>query len=90
MLKLKKINTTAKRMLELDAEKVDKRVIEAMGETAELNIIGKHKHCSASELLNRLILWNPLSWPKKKQQCKLLEIDKYEKEGSNGFLKRLG
>ena len=86
---VEKINTRAKRMLELDAEKVHKRIIEAMSETEELTVLGKTKHGNATELLNRLILWNALNWPKKQHFGKLLNIDKYEKEGPNGFLKRL-
>ena len=50
---------------------------------------GKHKHDDATEKVCRLILWNALGWPKKEYYGKLLNIDKYEKEGSTGFLKRL-
>ena len=86
---VEKINTRAKRMLELDDEKVHKRIIETMCETEELTVIGKHKHCDATEKVSRLILWNALGWPKKEHYGKLLDIDKYEKESSAGFLKRL-
>lgn len=86
---VEKINTRAKRMLELDDEKVHNRIIETMCETEELTVIGKHKHCDATEKVSRLILWNALGWPKKKHFGKLLDIDKYQKEGSVGFLKRL-
>jgi hypothetical protein len=86
---VEKINTRAKRMMELDDEKVHKRIIETMCETEELTVIGKHKHCDATERISRLILWNALGWPKKEHYGKLLDIDKYKKEGSTGFLKRL-
>ena len=76
-------------MLELDDEKVHKRIIETMCETEALTVIGKHKHGDATERICRLILWNALSWPKKEHYGKLLDIDKYKKEGSTGFLKRL-
>lgn len=84
-----KINIRAKRMLELDNEKVHKRIIETMCDTKELTVIGKHKHCDATEKICRLIVWNVLVWPKKQHYGKLLDIDKYEKEGAVGFLKRL-
>ncbi|PQV48804.1 ParB/RepB/Spo0J family partition protein [Jejuia pallidilutea] len=84
-----KINIRAKRMLELDAEKVHKRIVEAMSETEELTVLGKHKHCKSTEVINRLIVWNALSWPKKEHYGKLLDIEKYDKEGANGLLKRL-
>lgn len=86
---VEKINIRAKRMLELDNEKVHKRIVEAMSDTEALTVIGKHKHCEATEQINRLVLWNALGWPKKEHYGKLLDIDKYEKEGSTGFLKRL-
>jgi ParB/RepB/Spo0J family partition protein len=84
-----KINLRAKRMLELDDEKVHKRIVEAMSETEALTVVGKHKHCSATDQINRLVLWNALGWPKKEHYGKLLDIDKYEKDGHAGFLKRL-
>ncbi|MFL1010986.1 ParB/RepB/Spo0J family partition protein [Flavisericum labens] len=87
---IEKINTRAKRMLELDEEKVHKKIIEAMSGAEELTVLGKHKHCDATEVLNRLILWGALSWPKKQHYGKLLDIDKYGKEGASGLLKRLG
>lgn len=86
---IEKINTRAKRMLELDGEKVHKRIIEAMCETEELTVLGKHKYCDATEKISRLIIWNGLSWPKKEYYGKLLDVDKYKKEGTEGFLKRL-
>jgi len=86
---VEKINTRAKRMLELDDEKVHKRIVLAMSETEELTVLGKQKHCKSTEVINRLLLWNVLSWPKKEHYGKLLDIDKYKKEGNNGFLKRL-
>jgi hypothetical protein len=86
---VEKINTRSKRMLELDDEKVHKRIIETMCETEELTVIGKHTYCEATERISRLILWNALGWPKKEQYGKLLDIDKYKKEDSAGFLKRL-
>lgn len=86
---VEKINVRAKRMLELDNEKVHKRIIETMCKTEELTLIGKHKHCDATEKICRLILWNALGWPKKEHYGELLHIDKYEKAGSAGFLKRL-
>ncbi|MGZ0014630.1 ParB/RepB/Spo0J family partition protein [Yeosuana sp. AK3] len=86
---VEKINIRAKRMLELDDEKVHKRIIETMCETEELTVIGKHKHCDATERISRLILWNTLGWSKKEHYGKLLDIDRYKKEGSFGFLKRL-
>ena len=88
-VQIDKINMRAKRMLELDNEKVHKRIIEAMCETEALTVIGKHKHGDATEQVCRLILWNALGWPKKEHYGKLLDIDKYEKESSVGFLKRL-
>jgi hypothetical protein len=54
-----------------------------------LTVIEKHKHCDATEKICRLIVWNALVWPKKQHYGKLLDIDKYEKEGAVGFLKRL-
>lgn len=86
---IEKINTRADRMLELDAEKVHKRIIEAMSETEALTVLGKQKHGNPTELLNRLILWNALSWPKKEHFGKLLDIHKHDEEGPSGFLKRL-
>ena len=86
---IEKINARAKRMLELDAEKVHKRIIEAMGTTEEMTVIGKQKHSDATELLGRLVLWNALGWPKKQQFHKPLQMDKYDREGPVGILKRL-
>lgn len=88
-VQIEKINIRAKRMLELDAEKVHKRIIETMSETEELSVLGKHTYCDATEKVGRLILWNALGWPKKKHYGELLEIDKYEAEGGSGLLKRL-
>ncbi len=87
--KIEKINTRANRMLQLDTEKVHKRIIEAMSETEELTVLGKQKHGNPAEILNRLILWSALSWPKKEHFGKLLEIHKYDEEGPSGYLKRL-
>ncbi|MBJ6369147.1 ParB/RepB/Spo0J family partition protein, partial [Snuella sedimenti] len=88
-VQIEKINTRAERMLELDAEKVHKRIIEAMAETEELTAPGRHNYCKATELMGRLVLWNALGWPKKQHFGKLLEMNKYDKEGPIGLLKRL-
>ena len=47
-VQIEKINVRANRMLELDDEKVHKRIIETMCETEELTVIGKHKHVAAT------------------------------------------
>ncbi|MDO7173870.1 hypothetical protein [Mariniflexile sp. AS56] len=65
-------------MLELEDEKVHKLIIETMCETKELIVVGKHKHGNATELIIRFIIWNAISWPKKEQYGKLLEVDKYK------------
>ena len=68
---VEKINARAKRMLELDAEKVHKRIIETICETEELIVIGKHKYCDATKKVCRFILCNALGWPKKEHFGKL-------------------
>jgi len=52
-------------------------------------VVGQQKHSSATQLLNRLLIWNALSWPKKECYGKELKIDIYKAEGFDGFLKRL-
>ncbi|WP_103864800.1 ParB/RepB/Spo0J family partition protein [Aquimarina sp. I32.4] len=88
-VQIEKINIRAKRALELDQEKVHKRIIETMSTTEELSVVGKHKHCDATELVSRLILWNALGWSKKQHLNKPLQIEKYDEEGASGILKRL-
>ena len=76
-------------MLELDAKKVYKRIMDAMCETEVMIVIGKQKHGEDTELLGRLNLWNALTWAKKQHFHKLLHMGKYDKEGLVGILKRL-
>lgn len=86
---IEKINNRSKRMLELDAEKVHKRIIEVMGSSEEMNQIGNQRYGDATELLSRLVLWNALDWSKKQHFSKPLHMEKYDKEGAVGILKRL-
>ncbi|PIV94193.1 MAG: hypothetical protein COW44_05555 [Flavobacteriaceae bacterium CG17_big_fil_post_rev_8_21_14_2_50_33_15] len=88
-VQIEKINKRAERMLELDGEKIHKRIMEFMRESEALTVVGQQKHSSATQLLNRLLIWNALSWPKKECYGKELKIDIYKAEGFDGFLKRL-
>ncbi|SNY99544.1 ParB/RepB/Spo0J family partition protein [Flagellimonas pacifica] len=57
-----RIEERASRALELDAEKVHKRIIEALAETQELHQLDKLSIQPVDNLLLRLWLWNTAPW----------------------------
>lgn len=75
-----RIEQRAERALELDAEKVHKRLVEAMGETEDLNELGKLSIQSVDSLLLRLWLWNSTNW---EVQAQLRKTFKWSPDVSN-------
>ncbi|RDY57931.1 ParB/RepB/Spo0J family partition protein [Flagellimonas nanhaiensis] len=60
--RIARIEQRAERALELDAEKVQKRIIESLAETEELHELGKLPIQPVDTLLQRLWLWNTAPW----------------------------
>ncbi len=87
---IEKIEQRAIRALELDQEKIQKKVSEKIGESAEFLEIDKLSTTPTDIVLRNLLLWNLIAWHQKDEVGLIIQIDKYNKQGNKGVLKRLG
>lgn len=70
---IERIEQRAARFLELDAEKVHKRIVEAMAESKELNELGELPPHPVDDLLLRLHLWNSAHWEVQQHLAKVFK-----------------
>ena len=70
---IERIEQRAVRFLELDAEKVHKRIVGTMAESKELTEFGQLPPQPADELLLRLHLWNAAHWEVQQHLSKVFQ-----------------
>jgi ParB/RepB/Spo0J family partition protein len=70
---IERIEQRASRALELDAEKIHKRIIASLEGTEGLNQIGKISTQPVDQLLMRLSLWNMANWDTREQLSKIFK-----------------
>lgn len=68
--RIARIEQRATRALELDAEKIQKRIIESLAEAEELHKLGKLPIQPMDTVLLRLWLWNTAPWEVQETLCK--------------------